>query len=122
MRISFGCGLDSRIYGTYSTSCVSAYFNLSHAYANEHNGDDSPKDSPKNKKAIYYERDTERLSRNCCYRRKAIINTYSECVFVALGIQHAMRMHHIAICGLSRLYRIFPLYLANGTILGRKSY
>jgi len=29
---------------TYDTSCVLTYLNLPHAYANEHNGDDSPKD------------------------------------------------------------------------------
>jgi len=33
---------------------------------------------------------------------KAISIAYSECVLVALVIQHAMRMCHIVICGLSR--------------------
>jgi len=34
-------------------------------------------------------------------RRKALIITYSECMFVALDIQHAMRMRHIVICALT---------------------
>ena len=32
---------------------------------------------------------------------KAISVMYSECVLRALGIQHAMRVRHIVICGLS---------------------
>ena len=37
---------------------------------------------------------------NHCCRGKAINITHSECASVALGIQHAMCMRHIVICGL----------------------
>jgi hypothetical protein len=44
----------------------------------------------------------EALSRNHCCRAKAISITYSECVSVALVIQHAFRMCRIIVtCGLS---------------------
>jgi len=39
-------------------------------------------------------------SPNNCSSGKTVSITYSECVFVALGIEHAMRMHHNVICGL----------------------
>ena len=38
-------------------------------------------------------------------------------VFVALAIQHAMRMCHIVNCGLRGLYNIFQHYLIKGTII-----
>jgi hypothetical protein len=44
-------------------------------------------------------------------------NTYSECVFVALGIQHAMSIFHLWSV---RLYHIFPHYLINGAICRKK--
>jgi hypothetical protein len=43
-------------------------------------------------------------------------------VFVALIIQDATHMRHIAICGLSvPLYNIFPHYLINGMIFEKKN-
>jgi len=38
-----------------------------------------------------------------CCSGKAISIPYSECVFVALGTQHAMRVRHIVICCVSAL-------------------
>jgi len=66
-------------------------------------------------------RDTEACSCNHCCSGKAIIITYSECVFVALGIQHAA---HICLIHwrLSpvRLYDILPHYPIKGAIFGKK--
>ena len=44
---------------------------------------------------------------HCC-SGKAISITYCESVSVTLIIQHAMRMRHIVICGLSSLTDICP--------------
>jgi hypothetical protein len=41
-----------------------------------------------------YKRKIVARSRNHCCSGKAITITYSECVYVALVIQHAMRMCH----------------------------
>jgi hypothetical protein len=61
------------------------------------------------RQAIHLKRTNEVHSCNHCYRGKAIIIKYSECVFLALGIQHAKRMP-------VHFYSIFSHYLINGTI------
>jgi len=51
---------------------------------------------------------------------KAVSFTCSECVFVPLVIQHAMRMHRyfIVICGLSDSTKVF--HIINGTFFEKK--
>jgi len=47
-------------------------------------------------------------------------STYSECVFVDLGIQHAMHMRQYYLWP-ARLYNIFPHYLTNKAIFFKKN-
>ena len=41
------------------------------------------------------------------------------CIFVALGIQHTMRMRHVFICGLPRSSEVFHII---GTIFKEKKF
>jgi len=68
---------------------------------------------------MYVKRHIEVLSYNHCCCRRAISITYSECVFVALDIQRAMRMRamrmramrmrHTVNCGLPRSIVFFHI-------------
>jgi hypothetical protein len=55
------------------------------------------------RQAIYTYNVTEARSGNNCWSGRAISITYSECMFVALVILHAVRMRHIVICGFPAL-------------------
>jgi len=52
-------------------------------------------------KQCTHKHNIEALTCNHCCSGKAISVTYSECVFMALGFQHAMGRRHIITCGLS---------------------
>ena len=60
---------------------------------------------------MYAQRNVEARSCNHCCFGKAISITYSKSVFVALGIQHAMRTCRIVICGLSSSKIFFHIIL-----------
>jgi hypothetical protein len=58
---------------------------------------------------------------NHCESGKAISITYCECGFVALRIQHAIRMRRITVSTVAcQALQYFSTYLTNGTIFGEK--
>jgi hypothetical protein len=48
--------------------------------------------------------------------------TQSVCVFVALGMQHAIQMRHIVICALPRSTVFFHITLLAARLSKKKSY
>jgi len=69
---------------------------------------------------MYAERNIQARWCNHCCNGKAISITYSECVFTALGNQHAMCMRPTVIRCLPRSTVFYPHYLINGTTFGKK--
>jgi hypothetical protein len=71
-----------------------------------------------NKTAMYVQRNIEARSCNHYCSAKAKSITQTECVFVALGIQHA----HAPYCHLWRapLYNVFLHFLIKGTIFEKR--
>ena len=73
--------------------------------------------------AVYALRSIEARSCNRCYsgggKKKSISVTYSEFVFVAFDIQHALRMRHLVACGLSGSAVFFHIISCNGEIFGK---
>jgi hypothetical protein len=63
----------------------------------------------KTRHATYLWHNIEAYSCNYCYGGEAMSITQIMCVFVALGTQHAMRMHQIVIYGLSLSTKFFHI-------------
>jgi len=68
---------------------------------------------------VYWGNIEARSCKHCCGRMSVSI-TYTECVFVALRIHHAMHMRHIVICSLPRS-AVF-LHIISTARFPKKSY
>jgi len=69
---------------------------------------------------MYVQRNTEARSRNNRCRGRAVNITYSACVSVALGVQHARSMHSIILSSVPcPSLQYFPTLSHNGTIFGK---
>jgi hypothetical protein len=62
-------------------------------------------------KTKYAYRNIQTRSFNHCWNGKTISIAQPECVFLALGIQHGMRMCHIVICGLLHSITFFHVVI-----------
>jgi hypothetical protein len=72
----------------------------------------------KQRQAMYVYRNIEARSCDHCCSGKAMSVTYSECVSLALGIQHAMRIRHFILSSVCTIF--FPRYFINGTIYEKR--
>jgi len=71
---------------------------------------------------MYVYRNMKAISCDHCCSGKAKIITYSECVFIALIIQHAKRTRHIAIAACPTLLHFPTLFQERQDFRKKKSY
>ena len=67
------------------------------------------------KQKMYVKRNIKQHSLKHCCRLKVISVKYSECLCVALAVQHAKRVRHIVTCSLSGCTTFFHIILKSGT-------
>ena len=69
-----------------------------------------------------YQRNNEVRPCNICCSGRAMSITSSQCVFVALSIQHVMRARCIVTCGLPGCTIFWPYYLIKGKNFEKKNF